>query len=414
VTRSSWIQLSVPRGQRADDGLQVRGGAGGTAADLDDLRRVSGVLHSVAVRLADHGQQVLAIARDPRPTITAFAAVMPPMAVASFASALADAAVGPDGLAAISARTTALATDISRVADAYQSVDLVAALGLEDRLRAEAIRGFSTLAGLAGANIRVGTDGPPWLTDTIATRSKVSPVRCEGPPVNLFAVLSRIPGSNHGRPMVHVEHVDGPLGRRWLVYIPGTAAWSPTPGETPFDLSADVRLISHHRSAAMVGIAEALRSLGARVGEPVLLAGHSQGGLIAAGLASDPRFRRQFTVTHVLTAGAPIGSMSIPAQVQVLSIEHRDDPVPRLEGQQNPDRTNWTTVSAWSAHGGSPHTLGHYEQTAVKVDASNNDSVQAWKRSAAGFFDMPRHSSQVPAASSCTAWDVELSRVGSE
>ena len=76
-----------------------------------------------------------------------------------------------------------------------------------------------------------------------------------------------------------------------------------------------------------------------------MLVGHSLGGIAAAGLASSPRFTQAHQVTHVVTMGSPVGRMPVPAGIEVLSLEHTQDAVPRLDGQPNPDRATWVTVS---------------------------------------------------------------------
>lgn len=45
-----------------------------------------------------------------------------------------------------------------------------------------------------------------------------------------------------------------------------------------------------------------------------------------------------FNITHVVTAGSPIGRTDIPADVQVLSLENQRDIVPHLDAAPNPDR----------------------------------------------------------------------------
>ena len=119
----------------------------------------------------------------------------------------------------------------------------------------------------------------------------------------------------------------------------------------------------HHRrprphrarpTVAAAGVAAALDLARSRAGraaadDPVLLVGHSQGGILAAALASDPAFTRDHRVTHVVTSGAPVGLFPVPARVRVLSVEHADDPVPRLDLTPNPEHATWLTVSAPAA-----------------------------------------------------------------
>ena len=104
-------------------------------------------------------------------------------------------------------------------------------------------------------------------------------------------------GLDGGRVRV-VEVVRGDGGSAWVVVVPGTQEWSPRAGANPFDLTTDVRALTGDATLAAAGVAAALdvvRGPG-RVavdpGDPVVLVGHSQGGILAAALASDPGFTR--------------------------------------------------------------------------------------------------------------------------
>jgi pimeloyl-ACP methyl ester carboxylesterase len=135
----------------------------------------------------------------------------------------------------------------------------------------------------------------------------------------------------------------------------------------------------------------ALAASGARRGEPVLLAGHSLGGMVAAGLAADRAFRSRFTVTHVVTAGSPVAGYPVPPGVQVLSLEHTDDVVPALDGRRDPDRPRWVTVRRAVRPTGlvldpqSAHDVAAYTRTAELVDGSDDPSVVAWRAGLAPF-----------------------------
>jgi pimeloyl-ACP methyl ester carboxylesterase len=217
---------------------------------------------------------------------------------------------------------------------------------------------------------------------------------------------------------VRVERVAGADGRTaWIVDIPGTHRWSPVAGTDPFDLTSDVATLAGRPSAAGATVVQALRHAGARPGEPVLLAGHSLGGMVAAQLAADPAVRREFHITHVVTAGSPIALADIPGTIHVLSLEHDDDLVPRLDGAVNPDRSGWVTVSrpvtalggntsggpsggssadlAGSAGGDThprlvvTHDGDTYAGTAALVDASSDPSLVAWRGGLGAFLARP-------------------------
>lgn len=277
---------------------------------------------------------------------------------------------------------------------------------------ADAVGALGLLGRLAGA----ATGRPRWLADGRSAAASVGPARAASPPAGLGELVGRIPGAPDG-PQIHVERLTRAGGRRhWVVSIPGTSQWSPAAGATPFDLSGNVKLMSAGRSAGVTATLEALRASGIRPGEPVLLAGHSQGGMIAAALAADPAVRREFAITHLFTIGAPIASTPIPPEVQVLAVEHDDDLVPALDGVPNRDATHWITVQVKASTAGLPaadlvepliaHGLPAYRNTAEAIEVSTDQSLRAWQAGAATFFAAP--------GTSGSAWDVTVARTSAD
>ena len=122
--------------------------------------------------------------------------------------------------------------------------------------------------------------------------------------------------------------------RHWLVQFPSTKSWHPRAGVAPNDLTADL-VIGAEREPTMTRAAIATMSLaGITTGEPVMLAGFSLGGMVAAQVAVRAE-RHGFTVTHLVTAGAPLGRVNVPDGIRVLALEHVLDIVPRIEGREN-------------------------------------------------------------------------------
>ena len=110
--------------------------------------------------------------------------------------------------------------------------------------------------------------------------------------------------------------------------------------------------------------------------DPVLLVGHSLGGLEAASMLAHGS---GFDVTHVVTAGSPLGAVhGYPAGTHVLSLENRGDLVPLLDGRDNVDTTQQVTVQfddrETSMIGN--HGLQHYLHGAAAADASADPSVR--------------------------------------
>ena len=172
---------------------------------------------------------------------------------------------------------------------------------------------------------------------------------------------------------------------RWIVQVPGTQSWAPVAGRDPSDVTSNLELMDDGQAALAAAVADAMAVAGVGREDAVLLTGHSQGGIAAVAVAGDPRVRERFRGIHdVVTAGSPVGRLPVPDDVHVLSLEHTSDPVPRLDGVDNPDRPGWTTVrrdvraELPPSESGQPvaaHRVPRYVSTAVQVDASDDPAL---------------------------------------
>lgn len=223
------------------------------------------------------------------------------------------------------------------------------------------------------------------------------------PPLDVAALLlgvdrrQRRPGSpqeqrhddRFARPgEIGVKRVLGSDGVvRWIVELPGTEHWPLEAGEQLRDTATNVHTMAGRRTAYMRGVHDALAAAGVQAGQPVMLVGHSQGGMTAAALAADEQFRARFDVTHVVTAGSPVARTDVPRDVQVLALENGYDVVPRVDGLANRDLPNVTTVRQDDQQGsvGGNHALSGYAERARSLP--DHPSVAAWQDSAQGFFD---------------------------
>ncbi len=303
------------------------------------------------------------------------------------------AAVGPGGLLGASLALEVLAGRLALAARAYEEAEEAVA-GL--------VRAVARGADLAG--------GVGWFSDgggaPVVTEV---PSTWRGPafagPADLVAAGEGLDGGRVR--VVEVTAADG--GSAWVVVVPGTQEWSPASGSNPFDLTTDVRAVTAEPgvvTVAAAGVAAALdraREDSGRAAphDPVLLVGHSQGGILAAALAADPGFSRDHRVTHVLTTGAPIGMVAVPPAVRVLSVEHAADPVPALDLTPNPSRPGWATLRVGE---GLPvdvrrHALAGYVEAVrtasaggsggAPVDAGGDrggDAVVGWAASAGDYL----------------------------
>jgi hypothetical protein len=189
---------------------------------------------------------------------------------------------------------------------------------------------------------------------------------------------------------IGVQRLAGPDGvERFVVQLPGTESWALTPGSTDRDLSTNLHTMAGDSTVYMRGIEAAMAQAGVPPGDPVMLVGHSLGGMTAVALAADPAFRQRFNVTQVVTAGAPIGRFEVPSGVQVLAVENRNDVVPALDGADNPDRANVTTLTFGANKGdvGKNHSLRDAYAVAAADLPAGDPSYAAWLESARGFLN---------------------------
>ena len=224
-----------------------------------------------------------------------------------------------------------------------------------------------------------------WRGRLTATTIAVAPVRSLQDVMERLLDTEEVPGG-----AVRIERWTDPAGVvRRVVLIPGTKDWLNLTGN-PFDSEADVALMAGRMPDAAAMVAAALEADGARSGDPVLLAGHSLGGIVAAALAGNADFASRFDVRAVVTAGSPTGRISLPSTVNALHLEGTRDIVPGLDGKPNPDTPTRVTVhhDARDSHLpqlkgagediGSAHHLNTYAQTARLIDEGLSPSTDAW------------------------------------
>ena len=184
---------------------------------------------------------------------------------------------------------------------------------------------------------------------------------------------------------------DGAVQRGYIVDIPGTKTWNlPNQDNGQVnDLGTNLHALAGHSTAYERGIAEALRQTGAKPGDPVMLVGHSQGGIVAVNAARHFTASGEYRVTHVVTAGSPVANLSVPDSVKGLSLENEHDIIPHLDGHENPDEPNRTTATFDRQHGniGDDHNIAaSYLPAAHALDQSTDPSVQDFRDSAEPFL----------------------------
>ncbi|MFN8195419.1 MAG: hypothetical protein U0R80_14185 [Nocardioidaceae bacterium] len=225
-------------------------------------------------------------------------------------------------------------------------------------------------------------DGSPLVgpRDDLATAG--GPGRVPGSLADLMSHLDQVNGwsaedhpENNGTVEIQ-SWTDASGAPHHIVYLPGTDDLA----TLPWTMDGDVRdmptnfVVTGGGSTAYgQGILQAMHDAGIGADDPVLVVGHSQGGMEGVWVAGT----HEFNVTQVVTAGSPVGVMGEPGDVSVLSLENQGDVVPLVDGESNPDTGHHVTV-VFDDHETSVagnHDISHYVNGAAGVDLSDHPSL---------------------------------------
>jgi pimeloyl-ACP methyl ester carboxylesterase len=162
------------------------------------------------------------------------------------------------------------------------------------------------------------------------------------------------------------------FGATHVVYVGGTVDGSLGASAQPWDMSSNLAALGGDAGASENAVRRAMTDAGIRQGDPVILVGHSQGGLVAMRVAQSP----DVTAQAVITAGSPIHAMFVPSGVPVVAFEHTDDLVPALGGPVTHDQPGLVYVRGSgvdAAASSEPtvlpaHRLESYVETARHLD----------------------------------------------
>lgn len=398
--------------------VSVRGGRAGITASVADLRRLGRAYAAAGAACAQHAVALHAYLVNPAVLASA---VADPIGAMRFEEALLNALDGPRGLTTIAVHCAATDVALQAGADAYVSADRlnaqvvpavagVAHLGAgltafgRGLHRGGVTRAFAELAAadpnLADSAVDVLSgfwsdvtlismvaalpDGRADVRRTgvdTAAQERVAPRSVRDLMTGLAWRNRPSAGGDIDVRFVYVTDGSGRVQRRAIVDIPGTKNWRLSAHEPdPTSLSTNLKAVTGGRTTYQAGVLEAMRQAGVGHDEPVLLVGHSQGGMVAVNVAAQVAQSREFAVTNVVTAGSPVARLPVPASVQVLSIENDGDVVPHADGADNPDTINHITVTVHRNSGDA--VVNHdittsYVPAAHDIDASDDPSVRA-------------------------------------
>lgn len=224
-------------------------------------------------------------------------------------------------------------------------------------------------------------------------------VSCEVGPTSLEELMAEIKQTEEiGGGEVRISRWTGEDGIvRRVVFISGTQEWIGATAN-PSDAHANFVAVTGDLPDVALMVMSAIEADGAKPGEPILVGGHSQGGIIATALAASPAVAKRFTIKAVVTAGAPTGRIALPSSVSALHLEGTRDIVPGLDGMPNPDTPSRVTVHHDARRSKDPalagagrsiasaHSLDTYKETARLVDNGLNSSTDAWLDANSEFF----------------------------
>ena len=179
---------------------------------------------------------------------------------------------------------------------------------------------------------------------------------------------------------IRIDRYSSPgLPDRFEVYIAGTVDFSAQAGIEPWDMTSNVSGIAGLPAGSAAAVRDAMAQVGITPTSPVVLTGHSQGGLMAAAIAASG----DYNITNVVTFGAPAGLIEIPASIPVLNVRHSDDIVPALGGY---DVSSHALVVERELFAGRPvpaepvfpaHQMSNYRETAALIDGARSAELRS-------------------------------------
>jgi hypothetical protein len=196
-------------------------------------------------------------------------------------------------------------------------------------------------------------------------------------PNSIGAIAERVAATHVAeKPTVVIERYSDGERSFFVAYLPGMRSLEVGAGIEPFDLAASVQQLADPEAAgSQAAVEEALRAAGVKPTDELVVAGYSQGGMVAGALASGTG---GFNVSAIVTLGAPIAQLELPADTAVMAIEHSNDVIPALSGAINPLTENWVTVGReidlnFGQSALTAHELDAYVETSKLID--QDDSV---------------------------------------
>ena len=259
-------------------------------------------------------------------------------------------------------------------------------------IAAAAVVGLATGSGaLRETEVAVARSSPP-----VGERSGAP----AGPVLGVADLADRVPPSEAGAPQIRIERYDAADGPRWIVYSGGTVDFGTTPADEPYDMTSNVHGVAdasllgdlvrlpEERAASERAVRAAMAAAHVAPGDPVIVVGHSAGGMVAANLAADP----DLEVVAAVNLGGPAAQVST-GDTPVLSVTHSEDLVPatggsgvaaggRIEVERSLGARSPQQGASFPAH-----ALAEYQDTARLIDRSDDPRLGEFRDVLTRFTD---------------------------
>lgn len=190
--------------------------------------------------------------------------------------------------------------------------------------------------------------------------------------------VAAVPGTPPGT--ISIQRFEKPDGSvSWAVEIPGTQSPALN-GTNPMDVGTDLGLAAALPESMTPAVIEAMRLAGIREDDPVMLAGHSQGGMVATSVAT--ALAGTYRIAAVMTAGSPdIPRGPMPPGVQVLHLRDAGDIAPQSDGRPDRGTPNVRIVTGEATTAGAPpvrnlveaHSAARYVRLAEALEPELDD-----------------------------------------
>lgn len=245
---------------------------------------------------------------------------------------------------------------------------------------------ISTIDPGEASRSRIAT-GAPWpllrpLSQWVVEHTPAQPVPPRFEPMMVTKRAAAVPAPRTlvdrsmriptGHDQVRIDRFDSDDGLRFEVYIAGTD-FSAGP-ENPWWAGSNADFLRTGQARSLSATETALREAGVTHETPLVITGHSQGGLIGVALASSGRF----TVDAVFTIGTPVGVVADPHGVPTVHVAHPEDPVPALGGTvHNANGTTWLVHPEPRVLGADAHRAENYRSSTAAVVQLGDPALQS-------------------------------------